>query len=665
MKENNTSNLNVKRTIIAIITGLIGAVGVWVLHPLNNFLLNNSFIADHFLPELAICFVIILIILVNPLLRMIGEKYAFNFRQLALIFGILLVSATIGPMFRCIPHAVARANLRACEDAKLAKLHKKMDLPESLYVEPVEYGKEALLVKQFHDQLRPGNEIPWNSWVPPLLSWGVMLGSAWLLMIGLGLIVFPQWRDNERLAFPLLAVQRELIETPESGRKFPPLFYKKIFWAGCILVFILHSFNGLSHHTHNSFPVFPLNWNLFNAFSDGIIRHATSSLKSGRIYFMLVGITFFMPNRISFSIWFTFIASQLYRMVGYEYLAPFHYETVNYQSFGAMFSFGFIIIWLGRKHWKEVIKAMVLPSKCDENIRDRTAGWLFTLGGLILFCWQIWTGVQVFWALVMVFIVTMCSLTLARIVCETGIPFIATFFGPTFTLRMFSAKLMNLNTVYITGFLNIVVRAASRTSACVFAVHGYAIDKDNKPKTTARLAYLFIVVLLLGILICGATHIVMSYNFSGSLDGSRVPIAMWGSRQAIVVQNEISSLDRGVWSEKPFSVWGHFSFGAVLAAILQIACLFSPKWPLHPVGLLMMGSWYHGIVWYSIFLGWSIKVIMVKFGGAQAYRIAKPFFLGLIIGEMLAAIFWAAVPATLIMMGYDPTDVGHIVILPQ
>lgn len=666
MSKNKASALSSLRFIIAILIGLIGCSALWILHPLNNFLLNNSFIADHFLPELAIGFIILLILLINPLLRLIGEKYALNIRQLALIFGMVLVATAVGHMFRCMPHAIARTNLRACENAKLAKLHKKMDLPESLYVEPVEFGKEALLVEQFHDQLRPGNEIPWKAWLPPLLSWGVMLGGAWILMIGLGLAVFPQWRDNERLPFPLLAVQQELIDKPEKGRKLPRLFYSKMFWGACVMVIILHSFNGLSHHTHGSFPKFPLNWNLATAFSEGLFRHTEWYFKTGRIYFMLVGITFFMPNRIGFSIWFTFIATQLYRMIGYEYFAPFHYQTVQYQSYGAMFSYAAIILWLGRKHWLQVMKAMVSSAKTDENIRDRAAGWLFVGGGAILFFWQIWAGVQVIWALVMVFIMAICSLTLARIVCETGIPFIATYYGPSFTLRLFATKLLTLKTVYISNFLEIVAgKAASRVSAGVFAIHGYALDKEGNAKSSTRLAYIFIGVLIIGILLCGATHLVMTYNNPGSLDGSRVPIASWGSWQGVRIQNEIVALDRGVWNEKPYSTWGNVTFGAILAAVLQVACLLSPKWPLHPVGLLMMSSWFLSVGWFSIFLGWSIKMIIVKYGGAQAYRIAKPFFLGLIIGEMFSALLWAAVPASMVLLGYDPTDVGHIVILPQ
>ena len=40
---------------------------------------------------------------------------------------------------------------------------------------------------------------------------------------------------------------------------------------------------------------------------------------------------------------------------------------------------------MGRSHWFAVMKAMVRRAKTDSDIRDRTAGWLFVGGGLILF----------------------------------------------------------------------------------------------------------------------------------------------------------------------------------------------------------------------------------------------------------------------------------------
>jgi hypothetical protein len=66
-------------------------------------------------------------------------------------------------------------------------------------------------------------------------------------------------------------------------------------------------------------------------------------------------------------------------------------------------------------------------------------------------------------------------------------------------------------------------------------------------------------------------------------------------------------------------------------------------WPLHPIGYTMLSSWASFKLWFSIFLGWSLKFGIVKYGGLKAYRQARPLFLGLVLGEMTCAGIWAAV----------------------
>ena len=97
-------------------------------------------------------------------------------------------------------------------------------------------------------------------------------------------------------------------------------------------------------------------------------------------------------------------------------------------------------------------------------------------------------------------------------------------------------------------------------------------------------------------------------------------------------------------AQRPYNQVGHIAFGAALAGVLEWACLTMPTWPLHPIGLLMVVTFYSGAAWASVFLGWLIKVLLVRYGGARLYRAARPFFLGLIMGEVFAAIFWCLVP---------------------
>jgi hypothetical protein len=44
--------------------------------------------------------------------------------------------------------------------------------------------------------------------------------------------------------------------------------------------------------------------------------------------------------------------------------------------------------------------------------------------------------------------------------------------------------------------------------------------------------------------------------------------------------------------------------------------------------------------WFSIFIGWCGKRLLLRYGGAAAFRRARPFFIGLIVGEILSAGMW-------------------------
>ena len=48
-------------------------------------------------------------------------------------------------------------------------------------------------------------------------------------------------------------------------------------------------------------------------------------------------------------------------------------------------------------------------------------------------------------------------------------------------------------------------------------------------------------------------------------------------------------------------------------------------------------------VWFSIFLAWLFKTIVLKYGGAAAYSRTRPFFLGLILGQVVVAGMWLVI----------------------
>jgi hypothetical protein len=101
------------------------------------------------------------------------------------------------------------------------------------------------------------------------------------------------------------------------------------------------------------------------------------------------------------------------------------------------------------------------------------------------------------------------------------------------------------------------------------------------------------------------------------------------------------------------SRFGHFAFGAILTAVLSVLRLRYVGWPLHPIGYLLVYSYAMHTIWFSIFVGWLAKVLVVRFGGGQMFRSARPFFIGLIFGEAGAAALWMLVSLVRLSMGLN------------
>ena len=112
-------------------------------------------------------------------------------------------------------------------------------------------------------------------------------------------------------------------------------------------------------------------------------------------------------------------------------------------------------------------------------------------------------------------------------------------------------------------------------------------------------------------------------------------------------------------SKPVYNRWFHIGFGAALAGLLYWGCLSAPRFPLHPIGLLMVVSYFSNEAWVSVLFGALAKTLFVRYGGARLYRAMVPIFIGLIIGEVFAVAFWAIVPAILAWLGqpYKPVPI--------
>jgi hypothetical protein len=154
-----------------------------------------------------------------------------------------------------------------------------------------------------------------------------------------------------------------------------------------------------------------------------------------------------------------------------------------------------------------------------------------------------------------------------------------------------------------------------------------------------------------GYLVSFASTLLVEYRYAWTLDTPGHVVNEWGA--SIVPSSLVDStvqFSKGNYHPTQ-SPAGNFGFGFVLVSILAIMRLRFAWWPLHPIGFLMLYTYPGTHLWLSIFIGWLAKNLILRFGGTKMYTAAKPFFLGLIVGESAAAGFWLAMGIVLNAMG--------------
>ncbi|MBI1336520.1 MAG: hypothetical protein GC164_06115 [Phycisphaera sp.] len=646
--------MSIRQSIAALLIGLLGSVLIWVVAPYNNFILANAFISDDFIPVAAVGLILLLVLGINPLLHFVVPRLRLTFPQLALIFGILLV-ASITPSqggLRHFLYPVGATPLYVSQDQGLSRAYKTLDPPAALFPERLGYGNSVPASESFVDELPAGESIPWGKWVAPTIAWAGFFVPYWLMLTAMAVIVLPYWRDTERQPFPLLEAQRALIEDTQSGA-LPPAMTRPLFWLGFGTVFFLHLLRGLSQYYPTGVPAIPLDFKMWQFFTEPPFRNLPQYVKTFQIHFLFLGIAYFMPNRVGLSIWFFQIVYAVFIMYGVSYTPMFHAGVVTDHRLGAWVAIPLCIVWFGRAHWWGVLKSVFTPAVDDEQLRRKVAGTALLAGAMGVWCWLLWVGVPWWWAMGLIVAMFLFALGMTRIVAETGVPLMAPSSQYVGTLvNLLPLTWRTAAGVYFSGIVGIVVGHLNRVCAMTMVCHAIGLDRHAKPRTHLRLAGLFFGLILLGCVVGGFVQLTYTYHYSETLNHEMSAMGRWGDGYfRWMAEGPLRQFLDGQSGTQPYNQVGHIAFGAALAVFLLVMCQRSARWPIHPVPLLFVGNWYAHRIWFSVLLGWALKMTILQLGGARGYKVGRDLFLGIMIGEVASVMLWAVVAALVAAAG--------------
>jgi hypothetical protein len=167
-------------------------------------------------------------------------------------------------------------------------------------------------------------------------------------------------------------------------------------------------------------------------------------------------------------------------------------------------------------------------------------------------------------------------------------------------------------------------------------IHAFKLAHDQKIPAK-KLGLLISTVILISMGVSWWTTVRLGYDNSGlalqnrwwSRDGATMPIGFIDSLRSSDGNAPIAWLFTGV--------------GAFATYAMMLARARFTAFPLHPIGYLTALSYPGATFWASIFLGWSCKVLITRFGGNDTYRRATPGFLGLALGDVTMMLFWIVI----------------------
>jgi len=626
-------------TFRAVAAGGVLASTLCVMCPASLMVVHGSYLACDFTLAGAHFLFLVFVLVVNSALSIVRRKWAFSAGELLTVYVMLAIGSnvtTMGLVAYLLPTPAGLQYYASSENRWL-----ELVCP---YVPAWLMPADEATIRHFFEGLPTGASIPWSQWISPLVWWGVLLFGLYGAMLGLTAIFRRQWIERERLLFPLAQLPLGMIEK-ERRNILGSFFRSRAMWIGFAIPFLIYGWNCLgivlSETAGQSLPAISLSRSVY--FARRICRFRLL------VSFPVLGFTYLINLPLSFSIWFFSLLQQLERavfgVVGFQIktggFSP--YSTAGpilaSQGIGAMLAFVLMSVWVARSQLWSILRHAVTNEKGpgdDEPLSARAALGL-TLGGMVLLgAWMVRTGLSWTYAPLFVLVVMAIFVGITRIVIESGVPMTrAPMIAPVFLINVFGSEVFGPAGVASLG-MTCIWAGDVRTFVMCTGAHTWKLSDSLRVRSRPLLWVMALAIPLCVLVSCWAT-LKFGYTLGGRnanrwffVSGPQYP---WRYVSRLLRQPTDPSWDRMLF----------MGIGAAAMWIVTVLHHRFSWWPIHPIGLPIAQAgpteWY----WFSIFLGWLFKRVIVWIGGIHLYQRARPMFLGMVLGNFASGGFWFVV----------------------
>jgi len=499
--------------------------------------------------------------------------------------------------------------------------------------------RDPLVIRRFYEGTSTGAGVDWTAWLGPLCYWSLLLMVLSVVMISVLVILRKQWVERERLVYPMAHLPLAMAEERGAGTT-GAFFRQRLMWLGFALPMIFTCLNGL----HTYFPAVPR----VPLVKSAVIFHGTMSLRF-RFSFVMVGFAYLIRKETALSIWvFALLAlcqRGVFKFLGVASTENLLYGT-NRSAIQSHVGTGAIIVlvlhglWVSRDHLRDVLRATFCRAADvddSDEILSYRAAVLSAIGGLVVMIILLLASGIPFWAAA-VFLASALILYLGmtRIVVEVGLSNAVSPISPACLVTstvggtaFSSAGLACFTQTFLwTGWLRAFVMAS--------AAHSMKLLSEVRGKK--RRAFWALLAAILAAIVGSSWLLIRNGYVYGGINFG-YPFLTSTAREpwkyaATLIANSPGPNVTG---------WITTMMGAAVMGVLIFLRNRFLWWPLAPIAFPLAGIWLMERLWFSIFVSWLVKTVLLKYGGHRAYKYFRPLFLGLILGQFVAAGAWLVI----------------------
>ena len=616
----------------SVIAGLVACILVSIWCPQSAWLVGASRLNLSQLP-VAASGLFVGVVFLNLLIGRISPRVMFRPAEILVIFIMAFIAAITATSdlldwvfsVKAVPYYLAT--------------------PENRWMDDLwPHLKQWAVVQGPSDELRwafvgmPSDaSIPWHIWAVPSFWWATFIGGVAFSSLCLAVILRRQWAEHERLAFPLAQVPLDMMSNPGGNWNLPQIMRTRAFWIGAAIPLIIILYNMINYFVPN-FPRIPI--------MDGIGVQISKNFPddlSVKVNMYVVGFAYMVNTNILLSVWawhlIVLIERTIFHNIGYT-LGP-HDDLYSsrdgitcWQGFGGFIVFVLWGIWMARRHLRDVLLAVIgkIPANDDKELlpyRWAVPGLIAStayMGFFLIALGMSWKMVAVF-----LFGAFVAYLGTTRVIAQTGLVYMQSPLTPTmFTFGAFgTVGVPAADLVGMVGTYSLVVNGRAPLMPGIFHMSwlGAKVGK------TGRRMFTVVILGLITAYVVGTIYIIWISYHHGSTTFLAWPYPKHGEQvyDAIIKKMQANA-------EIDTERWMFLGIGAVIMAALTAVQYRFPAWPLHPIGFPIAAANNIKGMFFSIFLAWAIKSLILHLGGVESYERAKPFFYGIIGGYALGVM---------------------------